>query len=194
MNIISERLTLRELVANDWRRIHAYQSDSRYQRFYPWSERKSEDVKSFLGTFLQWQQEKPRTKFQFGITLRDNEERLIGNCGIRKASVDSWEADIGYEIDPNHWGKGYGTETAQALLAFGFRELALHRIWAHCIADNAPSARVLEKVGMRWEGQLRENEWMRGRWWDTLIYGILDYEWEDHPSSTVDVHITPYSD
>lgn len=193
MIITTDRLRLRELVQNDWRRILAYQSDSRYLRFYPWSERKPEDVKGFLQNFLRWKEEKPRIKFQFAITLRNDEDILIGNCGLRKSSADAWEADIGYEIDPNYWGMGYGTETAQALLSFGFRELALHRIWAHCIADNAASAQVLEKVGMRWEGQLRENEWMKGRWWDTLIYGILDYEWEDHPSSRVDVNINPYS-
>jgi ribosomal-protein-alanine N-acetyltransferase len=193
MIILTERLKLRELVPNDWRRIHAYQSDSRYLRFYPWTERKPEEVREFLQTFLEWQKEKPRNKFQFAITPRDQDEKLIGNCGIRKAAADAWEADMGYEIDPNFWGRGYGTEAAQALLTFGFRELGLHRVWAHCIADNAASARVLEKVGLRWEGQLRENEWMKGRWWDTLIYGILDYEWEDHPSSDADVHINPFS-
>ena len=106
------------------------------------------------------------------------EDRLIGNCGIRKKTSNLWEADIGYEIATSFCGKGLATEAALALLKFGFDELGLHRISANCIADNLASARVLAKIGMQCEGRLRQNEWMKGRWWDTLVYGILADEWE----------------
>ena len=62
-------------------------------------------------------------------------------------------------------------------MVFGFGELKLHRLWATCLADNTASARVLEKLGMQLEGRLRENEWFKGRWWDTLHYAILEQEW-----------------
>jgi RimJ/RimL family protein N-acetyltransferase len=52
-----------------------------------------------------------------------------------------------------------------------------YQIWSWCIADNLASVRVLERLGMRREGRLRENEFFQGRWWDTLLYGILDHEW-----------------
>jgi RimJ/RimL family protein N-acetyltransferase len=126
--------------------------------------------------FLHWQEERPRRKFQLAITLRSNGQ-FIGNCGIRGTPHKSWEAEIGYELDSRYWGQGYATEAAQALLTFGFNELHLHRIWAYCIADNVGSARVLQKIGMRFEGRLYENEWMKDRWWDTLNYAILDREW-----------------
>ena len=71
---------------------------------------------------------------------------------------------MGYELAPRYWGCGYATEAAAALLAFGFRELKLHRVWAQCIAENTASAHVLEKIGMRQEGRLREQERMQGRW------------------------------
>ena len=87
------------------------------------------------------------------------------------------EADLGYELDPRYWENGYATEAARALLAFGFQELGLHRIWAQCIAENVASAHVLEKIGMQQEGHLRQNEWMQGRWWDTLLYAILETEY-----------------
>ena len=45
------------------------------------------------------------------------------------------------------------------------------------MAENAGSARVLEKLGMRREGHFREHEWMQGRWWDTFLYALLDHEW-----------------
>jgi RimJ/RimL family protein N-acetyltransferase len=105
------------------------------------------------------------------------EGRLIGNCGIRMRSSYAMDADIGYELDSRYWGNGYATETAHAVLAFGFAELRVHRIWAHCVAENVASAHVLEKIGMQREGRLRENEWMKGRWWDTLLYAILEQEY-----------------
>ena len=62
-------------------------------------------------------------------------------------------------------------------MQFGFAELKVHRIWAWCIADNAASARLLERLGLKLEGRLREKEYFKGRWWDTLVYGILENEW-----------------
>jgi ribosomal-protein-alanine N-acetyltransferase len=56
----------------------------------------------------------------------------------------------------------------------------LHRVWSWCVADNTGSVHVLEKLGMRQEGRLRENEFYKGRWWDTLMYAILAEEWELH--------------
>jgi RimJ/RimL family protein N-acetyltransferase len=84
---------------------------------------------------------------------------------------------MGYELDPNYWGKGYATEAATAVLNFGFAELKVHRIGANAVAENTASLRVLEKIGMQYEGRLRENKWMKDRWWDTVLYGILEYEW-----------------
>ena len=104
-------------------------------------------------------------------------QQLIGNCGIRLKSADAQEGDLGYELSPDHWGRGYATEAARAIVEFGFGTLKLHRIWSWCIADNVGSARVLQKLGMRQEGRLRENEYFKGRWWDTLMFGVLDREW-----------------
>lgn len=53
-----------------------------------------------------------------------------------------------------------------------------HRVSSWCIAENAASARVLERVGLQLEGRLRENGYFKGRWWDTLIYGLLEAEWK----------------
>ena len=117
-----------------------------------------------------------RKKFQFAIVLK-SEERLIGNCGIRKQNAYIQVADLGYEVDRRYWGHGYATEASRALLDFGFKQLGLHRIWAYCLEENVASARVLEKVGMRYEGRQRESEWMKNRWWNTLHYAMLDHEW-----------------
>jgi RimJ/RimL family protein N-acetyltransferase len=133
--------------------------------------------------FVQQQAERPRCKFQFAITF-PNDDRVIGNCGSRCKAENDWEADIGYELAPEYWSRGYATEAALAMVNFGFQTLKLHRISAWCIAANTASARVLEKVGMQLEGWLRENEYFKGRWWDTLLYGLLESEWRTLSSNS----------
>ena len=177
MILTTKRLVLREFEAEDWRAVLAYQSHPLYLRYNPWTHRTEQDARAFVRRFIGLSEEERRAKFQLAITLAPGWQ-LIGNAGIRMKALNDWEADIGYELDPRYWGRGYATEAADALLAFGFRELKLHRVWAQCIAENTASAHVLEKIGMRQEGHLRENEWMKDRWWDTLLYAILEDEWQ----------------
>jgi [ribosomal protein S5]-alanine N-acetyltransferase len=177
MKLETSRLVLREFVLDDWPAVLAYQSDPRYLRYYAWDRRTEHEVRAFVQRFIFWQEEAPRTKFQLALTLADRGE-LIGNCGIRQARPDAVEAELGYELAPDHWGQGYASEAVRAMLGFAFHELALHRVWGGCIAENVGSQRVMERLGMRLEGHLRENCWMKDRWWDTLIYGILVHEWE----------------
>ena len=179
MKLETERLILRDFVKDDWQRVLDYQSDPRYLRYYEWTERTPEAVQEFVGWFLDHQQQKPRIKFQLAVSLKSNNQ-LIGNCGIRMDTPNAFQADIGYELDPKHWNHGYATEAAHAIVGFGFSTFGLHRVWSWCVADNLGSAHVLEKLGMRLEGRLRENEYYKGRWWDTLMYGILVDEWESH--------------
>jgi RimJ/RimL family protein N-acetyltransferase len=176
MELITERLILRDFVEGDWPAVLAYSSDPRYLRYYEWTERTPEQVQAFVQMFLRGQQGQPRIKFQLALVLKHNGQ-LIGNCGIRKDTPDARQADIGYELAPDYWGQGYATEAARAVVRFGFSELRVHRIWADCVADNVGSTRVLEKIGMRREGHLRENQYYKGRWWDTLLYGILESAW-----------------
>ena len=176
MILTTERLILRDFIKSDWEAVLAYQQDPLYLRYNEWESRTADAVREFIQMFLDHQKQYPRIKFQFAITLRSTCQ-LIGNCGVRKETVDAREGDIGYELDPGHWGNGYATEAARAVVQFGFSELKLHRISAWCIADNTASARVLEKLGMRQEGRLRDHQYFKGRWWDTLLYGILYDEW-----------------
>ncbi len=179
MELHTDRLLLREFVTADWPAVLAYQRDPRYLQFYEWIDRTPEDAQRFVQLFLDQQREQPRRKFQLAVVLKGTEQ-LIGNCGIRKASAGAREADIGYELAPDYWGRGYATEAARAIVHFGSTELKLHRITAWCIADNVASARVLEKLGLKLEGRLREKEHFKDRWWDTLLYAILEDEWKEN--------------
>jgi RimJ/RimL family protein N-acetyltransferase len=181
MELVTERLILREFVAGDWPAVLAYQRDPRYLRLYEWPDRTEADVRRFVNTFIEQQKQRPRTRFQLAVTLKDG-GRLIGNVGIRvtpRNRVSSeklgfyHEAEIGYELAPDEWRRGYATEAARAIVRFGFEELGLHRIGAWCVADNVASARVLEKVGMTLEGRLRDKEHYKGRYWDVLMYGMV---------------------
>ena len=183
MRITTNRLVLREFVTEDWTAILAYQRDPRYLRLYPWTDRTEAEVRDFVRVFVDQQAEIPRRKFQLAVTLPDDDRRVIGSCGIRLKPEHDWEADIGYALAPEHWGMGYATEAAFAIVSFGFRELKLHRVSSWCIADNAGSARVLEKVGLRLEGRLRANEYFKGLWCDTLLFGTLEDEWRNSDSS-----------
>jgi len=178
MILTTERLVLREFEDHDWRATLAYQVDPEYLRFYPWSYRTEMDVRAFVHMFIDWSRERPRKKYQVAITLRENNQ-LIGNCGIRMNQSYAQIAEMGYELDRRFWGQGYATEAASAMLSFGFEQLHLHRIWAYCIAENTASARVLEKIGMQYEGRQRESEWMKGQWWDTRLYAVLEREWRE---------------
>ena len=176
MRITTGHLTLREYTPDDVRAVLAYQRDPRYLQYYVWTNRDEEDVKAFLKPFIDQQDDKPRRKFQLAITLTETSE-LIGGCGIRRKPDNDWEADIGYELAPEHWGNGHATQATRAMVAYGFQELKVHRVSSWCIADNTASVAVLERAGLKLEGRLREIDRFKGRWWDYLLYGLLEEEW-----------------
>jgi RimJ/RimL family protein N-acetyltransferase len=103
MILTTERLLLRDFVETDWRAVLAYQQDPLYLRYNEWTSRTDEEVREFIQIFLDHQKQIPRIKFQFAITLKANGQ-LIGNCGIRRNSSESPEADMGYELDPKPLG------------------------------------------------------------------------------------------
>src|SRR5688500_7282743 len=109
MKIETERLFLRDFVREDWQRVLEYQSDSRNLRYNEWTHRSPEAVQEFVGLFLGHQKQDLRLKFQLAIVLKSN-SLLIGNCGVRVDKAGAVEADIGYELDPQHWNHGYATE------------------------------------------------------------------------------------
>jgi len=184
MILTTERLVLREYTEEDWPAVLAYQQDPRYLRYYDWTGRTAEEARQFVQMFLSQQKAVPRIKFQLAVTLGSTGQ-LIGSCGIRLESADSRQGDIGYELNPDYWGNGYATEAARAVVKFGFTQLHLHRIWSWCVADNSGSAHVLEKLGMSREGIQREVDYYKEKWWDRLLYAILDDEWRVQQRSEV---------
>ena len=110
----------------------------------------------------------------FAIAISEGAE-LCGAVGLTIASAHQ-RAELGYWIGVPYWGRGFATEAAASVLAFGFDTLGLHRIYAHHFAGNMASKRVLEKIGLRHEGHSRGHI----RKWDQFIdvenYGLLAAE------------------
>jgi RimJ/RimL family protein N-acetyltransferase len=86
---------------------------------------------------------------------------------------------IGYCFNRIFWHAGFGTEAAESLVLYGFEHVGLHRICATCDPENLASARVMEKIGMKREACLHENVWTKGKWRDSLVYAVLDREWQE---------------
>ncbi len=182
MQIETERLLLRDFVLEDAEALVACRSDDRYWRYYTKPDDIAAATRQHVELFVGWQKAEPRTHFQLAIVLKEPGQ-LIGDCGLRlRAQVPygedgPLEADIGYELDPAYWRHGYATEAVRALVDYGFSELGLHRIWTFAVADNEPSWRLMERIGMRREGLLKGNVPLQGGWADTVVYGLLAEEW-----------------
>jgi ribosomal-protein-alanine N-acetyltransferase len=111
----------------------------------------------------------------FAVVLAANGS-LVGAIGLAIAAQHQ-RAELGYWIGKGHWGHGYCTEACRAVIDFVFNELRLHRLRAECMRRNPASARVLEKLGFRHEGCLRQHvvKWELAE--DIEQYGLLRSEW-----------------
>jgi ribosomal-protein-alanine N-acetyltransferase len=86
-------------------------------------------------------------------------------------------AEIGYVIGRKYWGEGLMTEAVKEVIRFGFERMNLNRIQATCFPENIGSYRVMEKAGMKFEGTLREQMFIKGRFQDLKLYSILRKEY-----------------
>jgi [ribosomal protein S5]-alanine N-acetyltransferase len=116
------------------------------------------------------------TAVTFAITLRETAE-LCGGIGLH-ITQRHMHAELGYWLGLPYWNRGYTTEAAAALLNYGFTVLGLHRIHAHHFTRNPASGRVMQKLGMTFEGVLREHVRKGERFEDLASYGILRREWQ----------------
>jgi len=103
--------------------------------------------------------------------------KVIGEVGLKWLSREHRQGEIGFIFNSDYQGRGLATEAAEVMLRRGFDELGLHRIIGSCTPQNASSARLLERLGMRQEAHFIHNEIVKGEWGEELIYAMLDHEW-----------------
>ena len=112
----------------------------------------------------------------FAITTHAD-DALIGGIGLRLTPTHQ-HGELGYWIGVPFWNHGYCTEAAQAVVTYGFETLALHRIHAYHMTRNPASGRIMQKIGMRYEGCLRQHICKWGVFEDAAVYGILKSEFD----------------
>jgi len=101
---------------------------------------------------------------------------LIGSCGFYGWSKTSRRAEVGYDLDPAHWGKGLMREALRAALRYGFEVMALNRIQAIIDCENVRSIRLVQRLGFQQEGVLRQNSVFRGEFRDEACFSLLREE------------------
>ena len=177
MELKTTRLLLREFTLADWPAAQAYCGDPIVVQFMTFGPNTVAETQAWLQWCIEESQAMPRRIYSLAIVLK-REEQLIGNCTLALNPAEPREAAFSYLLNHTYWGQGYATEAMRALFAFGFNELALHRVADAVDPANVASLRVLEKLGLRREGHLRAARWYKGRWCDEYLYAILAAEWQ----------------
>lgn len=168
----TERLILREITEEDVEGIFACFSNNSVTRYYGLEKLESIEqarqlVSSFTNNYsvkrgIRWGMERKGTK------------GIIGTIGFNNMVPKHKRAEIGYELHPNYWRKGYGSEAACKILSYGFREMGLTRIGAVVFTENEASNNLLLKIGFQKEGLLRDYMYQNGDSHDTYMYSIIN--------------------
>ena len=175
--IQTERLVLRSPHRRDhaeWAEVRE-ESREHLERWEPrWSEHEF-TPRSFRRR-VRWYAEGARrdTSYTFFVCAKED-GRIVGGVtldAVRRGTTQ--RAVLGYWLAKDETGHGYMSEAVRALVAFGFRDLKLHRIEAASIPENVPSVRVLERCGFVREGYMRSYIRIDGRWQDHLLFATID--------------------
>jgi RimJ/RimL family protein N-acetyltransferase len=173
--IETERLLLRPHRMDDLDDLLAFHSDPEVVRYVPWPVRDRAGTEETLQVKLtqtelvahgQW--------LVLAVELRST-GAVIGEVLLKWAS--DRQGEVGFALGREHHGQGYAGEAATAMLRLGFDELGFHRITAVCIEENAASARLLTRLGMRQEARLVDNVLFKGAWATQLVFAMLEDEW-----------------
>jgi RimJ/RimL family protein N-acetyltransferase len=176
--IRTARLTLRPCVRGDLDALYDIQSRPDVTRYLLFDARTREQVRVVLEQRIR-AVGLERDALNLAVVLSETGE-VIGDVVLFLRSREHRQGEIGYVFHPDHGGHGYATEAARVLLGLGFENYGLHRIVGRLDARNTPSARVLERLGMRREAHLVQNEFVKGEWSDEVVYAMLEHEWRAH--------------
>jgi RimJ/RimL family protein N-acetyltransferase len=172
--IVTERLRLRRSTPEDARIISGYRSDPDVHRQQGWDRT---DQDSVLGDIVEMSGRRPGEPggwVQFTVEERGS-GRVVGDVGLAVAEGEPNVIKVGYTISPAFQGLGYATEAMTALVGYAFETLGAEIARAHASADNGPSIRVAEKLGMRLAERV---EYREG---DEVWYGVR-YERAKEPA------------
>jgi RimJ/RimL family protein N-acetyltransferase/dihydrofolate reductase len=175
-DIFTDRLSLTPLTVRDAEALFSYRSRPEVCQYQSWEPSRLDDAVGFIESLESVEFDSPGTWFQFAIRLRDS-AKLIGDLGVHFAE-DGHQAEIGFTLDPDSQGCGYGTEAVAGVLDYLFVQLRKHRVSASVDPRNQPSLRLLRRVGMRQEAHLRQSLRFKGAWADDMVFAVLASEWD----------------
>jgi RimJ/RimL family protein N-acetyltransferase len=171
------RLQLRPFSPGDLQELYAFHSLPEVTRFLYWEARDLEQVRQVLAAKMgQTALEDEGQVLALAVVLRETGV-VVGEVSLRWLSRRHRQGEIGFVFHPGYQGRGLATEAAGVVLGLGFDGLGLHRVIGRCDALNLPSARLMERLGMRQEAHFVHNEIFKGAWGDELVYAMLEDEW-----------------
>ncbi len=171
----TSRLYLRKMLKRDSADMYEYSCRGEVTRYLLWDIHPNEGYTHRYLTYLQ-SRYRAGDFYDWAVVVRE-QNKMIGTCGFTRLNVESNSAEIGYVLNPNFWGMGIAPEAVRAVMDFGFRELGLHRIEARYMIENVRSRRVMEKLGMQFEGISREAIHVRGQYVSVGVCSILRGEY-----------------
>ncbi len=160
--LTTERLSLRRSLPGDAAAISRYRSDPDVHVHQGWGHTDPDTVRTDIEEMTTRAPGTPGGWVQFSVLRRDDGV-LVGDVGLSPAEGEPKVIKVGYTMAPEHQGQGYATEAVEALVGYAFEVLAADIVRAYAGADNAPSIRIMEKVGMRlmerFEGEEDGERW-----------------------------------
>ena len=173
--VVTERLTLRLMTADDVDDVAAYQGREDVCLYLLHGPRSREEL---VPKIAEWGAATRMTRdhdyLQLAIQLAD---RVIGHMFLRIASAESLQGEIGWTLHPDFFGNGYASEAARATLRLAFDDIGLRRVRAELDPRNDASIALCLRLGMRHEASFRQDMWLKGEWADTGVYALLADEW-----------------
>lgn len=163
----TRRLRLRDFESDDVEGVHQYAADPEVCRYMEWGPNTLAQTQAFVRDEIAATGSSDRDSFTWAITLNG---AVVGACSVTVTSRAHRRGEMGYVLARAHWGRGYASEAAAAVLDFARGELGLERVEATCRTENIASQRVLMKIGMQPEGVLRSHVVIRGKREDSLLF------------------------
>ncbi len=172
----TERLILRRFVPEDFKAYSAYRSLPEIYRFLYRDPPSPEVMRERFDLNLNSPFAEDGDTLLCAAIRREG-GALVGDVSLTFANKAALQAELGYTSNPAYARKGYATEAAQAMITLGFEKFGFHRIFARLDAKNAGSIGVVERLGLRREALLIENDRFNGIWGDECVYAVLRREW-----------------
>jgi ribosomal-protein-alanine N-acetyltransferase len=175
------QLLIREFTDSDRDALLEFTHDPKQLQLMLFSLSTEQEVDEFLAMAQREAQKEDRCEWHLALEEKDT-PGFIGSVALMVGKEARSSAELGYWFKRSVWGHGYATEASRFMLEVGFSTLGLHRIWGKCHIKNPASARVMEKLGMQREGLIREHVWLRDHYRSSLLFSMLDHEYQGGPA------------